>query len=462
MKTLKYIIKKQAVTLCSLVVLFAGCDDFVEVDLPDSQLTAPAVFEDMATATTAMTEIYSKIRDYGVLSGAPSGLSHSLGLYADELTYYGSSASPNDFYMNTLTGSDPELKALWTTSYNQIYGANAVLYGVTNSTSLAPADRDLLKGEALFVRALLHFYLVNLYGDVPYITTTDYVVNSSVSRQSSAAVYTLIKADLNEAIMLLPLDYVTSSRTRPNLSTAHALLARVNLYLGLWAEASNEASAVLNQSELYEMTDLDTTFKNYSPATIWQLSPAFDYFNTEEGSTFIFESGPPARSALSAALLLSFEPTDLRKTHWLKEVSDGTTTWYHPYKYKNMLMEGDPDEQSILFRIEEQYLIRAEARARQGELIGAKEDLNVIRNRAGLGNTNAVTGAEIIAAVLAERRHELFTELGHRFFDLKRVNGLSNALSPSKPGWDSIDVLFPIPSSELLLNSNLKPQNPGY
>ena len=85
-----------------------------------------------------------------------------------------------------------------------------------------------------------------------------------------------------------------------------------------------------------------------------------------------------------------------------------------------------------------------------------------MRLRAGLSETTANTAPEIIDAVLQERRFEFFTELGHRFFDLKRTNTIDQALAPVKPGWDTKDKLFPIPDSELLLNPNLKPQNYGY
>jgi hypothetical protein len=115
-----------------------------------------------------------------------------------------------------------------------------------------------------------------------------------------------------------------------------------------------------------------------------------------------------------------------------------------------------------VLRLSEQYLIRAEARARQGDLIGAKDDLNVIRNAAGLGNTIAVTDIAIIDAVLRERRVELFTEYGHRFFDLKRYGTVNAILSLVKPGWEVTDSLLPLPETELLVNPNLLPQNPGY
>lgn len=446
---------------CLIAIFVSSCDDFVKVDLPDSQLTTPAVFEDKATATAAITAIYSKIRDNSILSGAPNGLSHALALYTDELDYYGATTFPTALYGNSLSSNDTELRNLWTVTYNQIYAVNSILQGLENSSAIALTDRNVLKGEAYFIRALLHFYLTNLYGPIPYISTTDYTINSKVPKLSVDSVYALAKADLDEALKLLPQAYSTPQRTRPNVYTAHALLARVNLYMGLWAEAANEASAVLNQTDLYTMVGIDQTFKSNSSGTLWQLSTTSTSTNTEEGSTFIFQSGPPPRSALTTSFLLSFETNDERKNQWIRAVSNGTSTWYHPYKYQNKMNEGNADEQSILLRLEEQYLIRAEARVRQGDFIGAKEDLNVIRNRAGLANTAAVTEPDILTAIMKERQHELFTELGHRFFDLKR-NGLTAALASTKPGWDANDVLFPIPESEILLNPNLKPQNPGY
>jgi hypothetical protein len=95
-------------------------------------------------------------------------------------------------------------------------------------------------------------------------------------------------------------------------------------------------------------------------------------------------------------------------------------------------------------------------------LENAKTDLNKIRNRAGLANTSATTKTELLAAIIEERRKEFFTELGHRWFDLKRTGTANIILSSKKPGWDAKDLLWPLPESELLLNGNLAPQNPGY
>lgn len=447
-----------------LSCLMTGCDSFINVDLPSSQLTAGAVFESKATANAAMVDIYSKIRDHGLLTGHMSGLSSQLGLYADELKFYGISGSgPANFYNNDLLGSGTETAELWASSYNQIYAANAVLEGLAKSATVAPADKNKLVGEALFVRALIHFYLVNVFGDIPYMVTTSYQQNKVAHRTPENEVYGLIKADLLQASLLLPEEYIGTQRVRPNKWAAQALLARVCLYRQQWDEAANAASSVLNQSALYPWpAGLGSVFAKESLSTIWQLMPAINGANTYEGGIFIFTQGPPPSLAISDQLIAAFSAEDLRKSDWIKSVSSGGTTWYHAYKYKKKSNTGSSVEYSIVLRMAEQYLIRAEARAHQGDLIGAKEDLNKTRNLAGLGNSAAVTSADIIAAVLQERHLEFFTEFGHRFFDLKRTARLDAVLSPIKPQWGTTDRLLPLPESDLMLNPNLAPQNDGY
>ena len=184
--------------------------------------------------------------------------------------------------------------------------------------------------------------------------------------------------------------------------------------------------------------------------------------NTAEGSLYIFTSGPPPVVGLKPSFVNAFEAGDQRKTHWITEVNDGVSTWYHASKYKQQSTTPSSVEYSIVFRLAEQYLIRAEARTYQDDLIGAKEDLNLIRTTAGLTNTTAVTAEEIKTDILNQRRFELFTEFGQRFFDLKRTGKLDETLSASKTGWNTTDSLWPLPALELNSNPNLNPQNPGY
>ncbi|MBG6063157.1 hypothetical protein IWX83_002967 [Flavobacterium sp. CG_9.1] len=445
-------------------LLLSSCDNFVDVDLPTSQLTASAVFQDKATANAAMVSIYAKMRDTGILSGNVSGLSNELGNYADELDYYGGiSGTTRNFYNNSILASNTEIFSWWSSSYSQIYAANAIIEGVSASTVLAKVDKDELTGEALFVRSLLTFYLLNLYGDVPYITTTNYQQNKVAHRMPSSELYSHIISDLQLSASLLSDNYISSDRVRPNKSVAMALLARVYLYNSSWAEAADTASYLINNTGVYPWeNNLEAIFLKESSTTIWQFMPRTDGQNTQEGETFIFTSGPPPTVALSNQLLNDFEIGDQRKIHWVKTITDGSDSWYHVNKYRQKSNTLGAMEYSVVFRLAEQYLIRGEARAQQGDLIGAKEDLNKIRNTAGLVNTTALSKSDILTALLQERKVELFTEMGHRFFDLKRTNQLDAALTVVKPGWNTTDRLFPLPESEISLNPNLNPQNNGY
>ena len=440
-----------------------ACESFTEVELPQSQLTGTAVFEDVSTATAALSNCYAQLRESGMLSGNPDGLSNLMGNYADELTYYGSPSSPvEDFYNHTVLASNTSVSTIWNTGYNQIYAVNAILEGLANTTAISSDDQNRLKGEALFLRSFLHFYLLNLYGDIPYIDTTDYKKNSIISRTAENEVYPKIIADLIQSKTLLTDAYTTTERIRPNKATVCALLARVYLYKEAWQQAEEEATAVINNTAMYHCEeDLDKVFLKESPSVIWQLHPGISGLNTHDAHTFIFSSGPPPIAAVSDNLLNAFETSDERKSHWLGSVTNGVQTWYYPYKYKQIANTGTSQEYPIVLRLEEQYLIRAEARAHQGNWIGAQDDLNVLRHRAGLADTNADTPPNVLMAVLQERRIELFTELGQRWFDLKRTAQADAVLSPLKPGWKSTDKWLPIPATELLLNKNLH-QNAGY
>ena len=451
--------------MCFLLLFFLvgfcqSCDDYVDVALPNSQLTGVTVFEDVTTANAALAGLYAKLRTGGVFAGG-TGMTYYLGLYADELDHY-QITTLNNFHTNTLVPGESGVSSVWNLSYRQIYEANALLEGVNGSVSLAEADRNQIKGEALFIRAIVHFYLVNIFGDVPYVKSTDYEKNTQIARLATSVVYQEIVTDLTESSTLLGDDYVSAERVRPNRLAVQAFLARVYLNMGAYAASANAASAVINSPLYVWETDLNQVFLKGSTTTIWQFMPNAAGNNTSEGSTYIFTAGPPSNVALTPSLVNAFELNDLRKQKWIKAVTNGNSTWYHSFKYKQKTNTAASVEYSVVLRLAEQYLIRAEARARQGELTNAKSDLNLIRMRAGIGPTAAVTAEELIADVMQQRRLELFTEFGHRFFDLRRNNALDSVLSATKPGWNTTDQFWPLPERELEANPKLKPQNPGY
>lgn len=444
-------------------LLLWGCDSFVEVDLPQSMLTGPQVFLDKSTVEAAMSDIYTKLRDEGFLSGGLSGASASFGLYADELVTYSGAGSPEDnLYANSLLASNSIVLDYWNRAYHHIYCANAIIEGVEASAALSSEDKSRFKAEALFIRALAHSYLTNIFGDVPYIRTTDYEVNRRAVRQPVSQVYDKMIADLQLSVELFPVGYSVPERIKPDRYTAYALLARVCLYDGRWAEAAAAATMVLDAPGFVLEDNLDNVFLKESRSTIWQFKPKFEGSNADEGATLIFMDTPPPSLSLREELVGSFEVGDLRRANWVKTLTDGTSEWHHAYKYKQNINTGTSLEYSVVFRLEEMVLIRAEARAMLGDLEGGLADLNTIRDRAGLPDAQASSSTALVNAILEERRFEFFTEFGHRFFDLKRTQKANEILPLTKPGWNTTDILWPLPEAELLANSALAPQNPGY
>ena len=108
-------------------------------------------------------------------------------------------------------------------------------------------------------------------------------------------------------------------------------------------------------------------------------------------------------------------------------------------------------------------MIRAEARAQLNKISEAQEDINAIRHRAGLPDTQAADKNALLQAIELERKHELFTEWGHRWFDLKRTGRVDEVLSTIKAQWTPTAALYPIPEIQILNNPSMKnQQNPGY
>lgn len=454
------IFKIQLIAL--LIICCFACESFTEVDTPQSQLTTPAVFENANTADAAMADIYARLREDGMVTGTLGGLSSLMGNYTDEMQYTGSNIEIAQFTNHTIVPSNSLITSLWNGTYGEIYAANLMLEGLKNSVTMTADDKARLSGEAMFIRAYLHFYLVNLFGDVPYITTTDYSLNAVATKSSEEQVWKNIITDLTEAESLLPIAYPSQEKVRVNKAVATAFLARVYLYRQDWAKAAAKATAVIENPDYTWVENPALEFLRRSTATIWALHPGTPGLNTKDARTFIFSSGPPSKPSLSATFVSQFEVGDLRRTQWVRTVSNSSGIWYSSYKYKKPLGTAASEEYTILFRLAEQYLIRAEAFANLNNISGAQSDINKIRSKAGLPPTTASSQLTLLQAVAKERRFELFTEQGHRWFDLKRTGKASEVLSPVKPGWKDTQLILPLPYTELLLNGNLLPQNPGY
>jgi hypothetical protein len=368
--------------------------------------------------------------------------------------------------------------------YNIIYLCNANIEGLNASSTLSISAKNQFLGEALFLRDFCYFYLINLYGDVPYITTASgWDRTKTASRTPKAQIYQALISDLEFCQKVLKSDYSMSAgqRTRANQSAATALLARVYLYAGNhWQDAMTQSTQVIsNTANISLINNLNQVFLLSSTEAIlqWQLNPNYSQTAnvTPEGYAILpnnpINANPP-NYFCSQQLVSSFEPNDKRFLAWVDSSIYSGVKYYYPYKYKvgsaNFSSTAPATEYYIVFRLAEQYLIRAEAEAQLNDLSHAIADLNVIRSRAGLPNLSlTLNQTQVLAAVAQERRIELFAEWGHRWLDLKRtgqVDPVMTIVTPLKSAgstWNSYQQLYPIPASELQTDPNLT-QNPGY
>lgn len=445
-----------------ILIFLTSCKKYLALTPPPTMITSATAFNSDATASAVMNGLYSEMMSSGTLYS--SGYASLLPALSADEGYHYSSVTLEEFSSNNITQNNHSqiANAFWQPAYKHIYTCNLILENINKSAGLSDAVRKTLEGEARFVRAFVYFELVNLFGKVPLILETNYHNSSTQGRKTTEEIYTLIQSDLLKASELLGTQYNSGERIKPTRHAAFALLSRMYLYQKNYAKAIEYATQLISNNQFSLNTDLNEVFKKNSGEAIWQLKPVNPGYNTWESFTIV-----PATSAsapgflMSSHLLNAFEATDKRKISWTKSRTFANETLTYPFKYK-VAGQGSPvSEYYMIFRLAELYLIRAEARAYTNDLVGALSDLDIVRTRAGLAASIAITQGEILSAIEQERRTELFYEWGHRWFDLKRTGRATTVLSLLKPGWQSTDTLWPLPVAELNANPNLD-QNPGY
>lgn len=462
------------IILCLGYLLTVSCEDFVDLEPPNYKMVTETVFENDETAMAAITGIYNELFSSASFSnGHISSVTILAGMSSDIFeTTSATDTRYGPFQQNQISPrGTPDASAnyeLWSSAYNIVYMANSVLEGLSNSEQLSEETLSMAEGQARFIRAFTYFYLVNLYGDVPLVLTTDYGKNAVAPKVSAAKVYEQIATDLDLALSLLEEtgEYEHLERTHVNRFVVMALRARIYLYQQNWEKAEEWSSKVIDQTAIYEiLEDLDQVFLKNSREAIWQISPVpvgrRQTTYTREG--YFFRGINSSRVVLSNDFVAAINLEDKRLAHWVGY--NASREFYFPQKYKDGSSSGNITEYSMVLRLAEQYLIRAEARAMQGNLPGAISDLDKLRNRANLeliANTlPGIPQEDLLEEIMEERKRELFSEWGHRWLDLKRLQKTAEVLKPIKPQWQDTDIFYPIPEEERAKNPNIE-QNEGY
>ncbi|RKR08943.1 RagB/SusD domain-containing protein [Flavobacterium sp. 90] len=439
----------------SMLTVLQSCESFTEIDPPKNALVKDDVFSDEKGANSAVLGIYYQLTSSSLGQGYTSVY---LGLSADDMYRHTDDSPSRQLHINDIVANNDNVQVFWSSIYQVIGQANGTVEGLENNSNFPENKRLQFLAEAKFLRAYCYFYLVNLWGDVPLITSTKWSTTSKSVRIPKADVYTFILNDLLESVKNLP--ETASNNIRAKKSAATALLARVYLYQKNWAEAQKYAEMTIANTlgTGAALPNVGEVFFPNSSETIFQLQPPNNYTSSFESSLMNLFG---ADYLLEDNLLKEFEPGDLRRISWVGEDQGN----FYAAKYTTSPYDSSgPPQYNVLLRAAEQYFIAAEAKANQNNISGAILDLNVIRNRAGISEIDPVgiSQGECLLLIEKEKRLEFFAEWGHRWLDLNRTSRASAVLGalPNK-NWNTDDMLYPIPISEIKLNPNLT-QNKGY
>lgn len=461
----------QTIVLALFVLIVSSCKKLLDIEPPKNELPSEVIFSSAETARGALSGAYSQLSSSQTFS---VNLTVTDALASDELRALSSSARFALLQNNTYEAQNSSyIRDMWTDAYTSIYSFNNIIERLNNNTAISAPVARQIRSEALAMRAYCYLFLAGHFGDVPLVLSTNVNATALQPKSPAAAVYTRIVADLMEAKAGLDVGYVSnsgiSSRSQINRAGATALLARAYLATGNYQQAISNATEVIGQTSLYQLlpaSELNNIFLAGSREAVFQLGAAFNATSgyTSEGQELVSDQFTFAlRYTLTNGLLNAFEPNDLRRTAWVRQVSLNGVNAAEPYKYHNTDADAATasgrNEAPTVIRLAEMYLIRAEANNALGNTTAALADVNIIRNRAALPSLSA--GVNLNLAIEQERRIEFFCERGDRWLSLKRTGRVNAVIGTLKQTWQPFAQLFPIPQTEIDANPNLT-QNAGY
>ena len=446
--------KKIIFFLFALAFTIMSCNKVMDVKPTDSVAAEDAI-TNKAGVEHALLGSYNALQATGLyyLNAIVVG-----DVAADNLTHTGTMMEYGHIENKPIPAENSIVEGMWSGAYNGLNCVNNILVKLPGVSGLTPAEADNYEGEALFIRALLHYHLATYFGGVPIqIQPTLDLSHIDIARNTLAEVYTQVITDLTTAKAKLS---TTKIKGRANSYAASALLAKVYLskfqILGDQPSASlaiAEASRVINEGGYLLAADYADLFNPANDMSESVFEVVFDEQNYTRLAQYFFSRDLSGRYefAPESELMLSYEAADTMRY----DATIAYTDKSQPYGFKYVDVSGGTDHVYV-FRLAEMYLIRAEAMIYSGagdDII--LEDINRIRLRAGLSNTTATSTDELKIALENECRHEFAFE-GHRWSDLVRTKRAVDVL-----GIDEKYTLFPIPLSEMQTNKLMK-QNPGY
>jgi hypothetical protein len=498
----KYLYKVARIT--TIFLILTSCEDFLKED-PRNLLSPANFFNSDAEAMAAVNGLY-----FGLMDG---------NLYRNR--------GVDDFYINGADVIGPSRKfggvepiqsytiteanygsarGAWQGLYRIVQDANLILEKITDNPNLSEAGRQEAMGQTLFLRSLAYYHLTNLWGDVPYYReNTGLTEVKALGRTDVEQIRNDLVEDLLQAETFLPPSYSGSNLGKATKSSARTLLVKVYLIMKNWQAARDKAVEIINTSPhrlLDNYADVFDRSNPYNDEIIFQVDFVKDLLTTTRTDSYSPRiRDEPAKSSERAALTAALEARNEGFTGYglaiplpdfqekfplddLRRPMNIITEYLgfklkFPYMPKNWNLDqinsprGNHDENFIVFRLADVYLMAAEA---ENELSGpdlAYQYINKVRERAYEPDKplSGLSQEQFRQAIYDERKWELAGE-GHRRLDLIRWGILLDVVKSTEYRvYDPASfikphhVLLPIPVEELELNPKLlesDPSNNGY
>ena len=441
------------------LMLFSGSCSMLEPE-PVDLLTNDLVLNEPRDVGNVEVGLYSAFRNIAPATVIAGDFT------ADMLIHNGTFSQYRELGTKQISSSNASVAALWGAIYNTVYIANFILERLPEVSGVATTERNRVMGTAHFLRGYAYFVALYTFGGVPEVITTDIETNRNVPRADETDILNLIVDDYNEGLTKLPKEPVNAGFAGE--FAVRAAFARLYLYLGDWNKALQFSTAVID-SDQYELEPEFSSLvtKDFTNEAILEVGytladdPGSDG-NFGLNNLFVGRREIIPSNQVIVALASSESGDRFSSMNFDLANLTGNDNGWSVAKYGT----ADADNNNVVvIRLAEMYLIRAEARAQLDNVTGinsAQSDINVLRARANAPTIPSVTKSQMLRLIESERQYELAFE-GHRWYDLVRTGRASQVMPAFSTNWRDDYELWPIPQREIQNNPALVGnQNPGY
>ena len=481
-------LKYNLIAIALLGFSFSSCSDFLEQN-PQTDLSENDFYKTADDILSAVNGVYSSLQEgdiYGnwyVFGEIPSDNTRN------QLS--GSVTTQNEFDQFYIDTQNSMIANFWKAAYKVINRTNTVLGridGIEINTELA----NRYKLECKFIRALMYFNLVRVYGDVPLVLKEMSISESYyILREPKENVYNQIIADLKEA-QDLPVSYSTAEDGRATQGAAKALLANVYMTLHKYAEAETILAEIINSGRysLLENTpgslNIDGYKNVFSPVNHNSKEGIFEiqflkggygegsnYANNfapeNSGTNVVAVGGTGGNNIPEMDIYNAYEEGDLRRdfSMSLGYYDNRKNNEWVESRYVCKFMDvpyqnNDASNNYPVIRYADVILMYAEALNQNGKTAEACKYLNMTRRR-GFGYQTTETSpvdlqttdkAQFALMVEQERRVELAFE-NHRWFDLIRTGRAVEVMRSKGFSLNETNLICPIPQKQIDVNPKL-------